>query len=77
MKVKVPEGTERSHGRRPPRKRGLIRCPMCRSHRLINEMVFIGGTKYVCQDCGFRGALVVSDDGEGRADGKARADGEE
>jgi hypothetical protein len=27
-------------------------------------MAFIGGAKYHCADCGFRGALVVTEDGE-------------
>jgi DNA-directed RNA polymerase subunit RPC12/RpoP len=60
----MPAGKERA--REPPaaRRRGVIRCPQCRSHRLSHEMAFIGGAKYYCADCGFRGALVVTDDGE-------------
>jgi len=65
MRVRLPEGTQRPAAGRAPRKRGLIRCPQCHSHRLSAEMAFIGGAKYHCADCGFRGALVVTDDAEG------------
>ncbi len=64
MKVRLPDGAHRNDGARKPRKRGLIRCPQCRSHRLSHEMAFIGGAKYICHDCGFRGALVITDDQE-------------
>lgn len=64
MKVRLPDGADRTHAQRTHRKRGLIRCPQCRSHRLSAEMAFIGGAKYHCSDCGFRGAFVVTDDEE-------------
>ena len=60
MKVHLPDGAKRPDSPPAPRRRGLIRCPQCNSHRLSHEMAFIGGAKYYCADCGFRGALVVS-----------------
>jgi 8-oxo-dGTP pyrophosphatase MutT (NUDIX family) len=55
----MPEGAAR-----PPRKakaaRESIRCPTCGSHRLVPELAYISGAQYLCKDCGFRGALVVS-----------------
>lgn len=76
MKVRLPEGAKRAPAGRAPRKRGLIRCPQCRSHRLSAEMAFIGGAKYHCADCGFRGALVVTDDDEGAPGGDPGRGGE-
>lgn len=74
MKVKVPPGARREPAHKPGRKRGTIRCAQCGSHRLFQEMGFIGGAKYTCADCGFRGGLVVTDDAETAANEARAAD---
>lgn len=61
MKVRLPEGTKRS-APSPSRPRQAIRCPKCGSHRLSAEIAFIGGAKYLCADCGYQGAFVVTED---------------
>lgn len=56
----MPEGTARAPREAAPRRRELIRCPTCGSHRLVPELAYISGAQYLCKDCGFRGGLVVS-----------------
>lgn len=57
MRVKLPDGAARRPRTAPPKE--IIRCPSCGSHRLFPEIAFIGGAKYLCDDCGFRGSFVV------------------
>ena len=61
MKVRLPEGAKRAPPA-PARQREAIRCPTCGSFRLSAEIAFIGGAKYLCADCGFQGAFVVTGD---------------
>jgi len=58
VRVKLPEGAARRPHGAPPKD--IIRCPSCGSHRLFPEIAFIGGAKYLCDDCGYRGSLVVT-----------------
>jgi DNA-directed RNA polymerase subunit RPC12/RpoP len=55
----MPEGVKRPARAAKPARRPGIRCPTCGSHRLVPELAFISGARYLCKDCGFRGALVV------------------
>jgi len=61
MKVRLPEGAKRAPPA-PARQREAIRCPTCGSFRLSAEIAFIGGAKYLCADCGYQGAFVVTQD---------------
>lgn len=60
MRIRLPEGAARGPRKRAPTRRESIRCPTCGSHRLISDLAFITGARYLCKDCGFRGSLVVS-----------------
>jgi DNA-directed RNA polymerase subunit RPC12/RpoP len=63
VKVRLPPGTTRASRTVPAKE--VIRCPSCGSYRLVPEIAFIGGAKYLCQDCGFRGSFVVTGMGRG------------
>ena len=58
MKVKLPPGAARRPRGAPAKE--IIQCPSCGSHRLFPEIAFIGGAKYLCADCGYRGSFVVT-----------------
>jgi len=60
MKVRLPEGSSRDRRPKTRPRREPIACPTCGSQRLVPELAFIAGARYLCKDCGFRGALVVS-----------------
>jgi len=60
VRVRLPEGAARRPRNPAPPRRDPIQCPTCGSVRLEAEIAFIGGARYVCNDCGFRGAFVVS-----------------
>jgi DNA-directed RNA polymerase subunit RPC12/RpoP len=62
LKVRMPEGAVRAPRRKPERSREIIRCPTCGSYRLSPEIAFIGGAKYLCRDCGYRGSFVLKGD---------------
>ena len=59
--MRLPEGASRAPPRRekPPRARRL--CPRCGSPRVASDLNFISTPRYVCEDCGFRGAFLVTE----------------
>ena len=60
MKVRLPEGAVRKPRNTPKPRRPAVLCPRCGSHRIAADLGFIDGARYLCKDCGFRGALVVT-----------------
>jgi predicted RNA-binding Zn-ribbon protein involved in translation (DUF1610 family) len=58
--VRLPEGAVRRPRKAARPRRGAVLCPRCGSHRVAADLGFIDGARYLCKDCGFRGALVVT-----------------
>ena len=60
MKVRLPEGAVRKARATTRPRRQAVLCPRCGSHRVAADLGFIDGARYLCKDCGFRGAFVVT-----------------